>query len=144
MTESASSSLTLEMTPGYSRHNVESLGVDLSKLDFVVISHRHSDHHTTGSSISLDVNPTVPIYAAREGFGMFGGIVPPAPNSSGRRLLPSRMRYFDGVVPSNLSTGNIFRGGNFVLSGQTYGSGSWRLSRAHHFEECGYARASTN
>ena len=28
-------------------HNVKALGVDLSKLDFVVISHRHTDH-TTG------------------------------------------------------------------------------------------------
>jgi 7,8-dihydropterin-6-yl-methyl-4-(beta-D-ribofuranosyl)aminobenzene 5'-phosphate synthase len=25
-------------------HNVKALGVDLSKLDFVVISHRHGDH----------------------------------------------------------------------------------------------------
>jgi 7,8-dihydropterin-6-yl-methyl-4-(beta-D-ribofuranosyl)aminobenzene 5'-phosphate synthase len=95
------------------RHNVESLGVDLSKLDFVVISHRHSDH-TTGLKYLVDVNPTVPIYAARESFGMFGGIVPPALIHPAVAL-PSRMRYFDGVVPSNLSTGNIFRGGNFVL-----------------------------
>ena len=28
-------------------HNVKALGVDLTKLDFVVISHRHADH-TTG------------------------------------------------------------------------------------------------
>src|SRR6266487_6946214 len=28
-------------------HNVKALGVDLSKLDFVVVSHRHTDH-TTG------------------------------------------------------------------------------------------------
>ena len=27
-------------------HNVKALGVDLSKLDFVVISHRHTDHTT--------------------------------------------------------------------------------------------------
>ncbi len=25
-------------------HNVKAIGVDLSKLDFVVISHRHTDH----------------------------------------------------------------------------------------------------
>src|SRR3984893_8256898 len=95
------------------RHNVESLGVDLAKLDFVVISHRHSDH-TTGLKYLVDINPTVPIYVARENFGMFGGVAPPAlirPVAA----LPSRMRYFDGVVPSNLPTGNIFRGGNFVF-----------------------------
>jgi len=27
-------------------HNVKALGVDLTKLDFVVISHRHADHAT--------------------------------------------------------------------------------------------------
>jgi 7,8-dihydropterin-6-yl-methyl-4-(beta-D-ribofuranosyl)aminobenzene 5'-phosphate synthase len=95
------------------QHNVKSLGVDLSKLDFVVISHRHSDH-TTGLKYLVEMNPTVPIYVARESFGMFGGIVPPTiihPVPA----LPSRMRYFDGNVPSNLPTGNVFRAGNFVL-----------------------------
>ncbi|HXY24158.1 MAG TPA: MBL fold metallo-hydrolase, partial [Candidatus Acidoferrum sp.] len=57
-------------------HNVKALGVDLSKLDFVVISHRHSDH-VTGLKYLLSVNPSVPIYVAREPFGMFGGVVPP-------------------------------------------------------------------
>lgn len=28
-------------------HNVKALGVDLTKLDFVVISHRHADHKET-------------------------------------------------------------------------------------------------
>jgi len=95
------------------QHNVKFLGVDLSKLDFVVISHRHSDH-TTGLKYLVEMNPTVPIYAARESFGMFGGIVPPTiihPVAA----LPSRMRYFDGDVPSNVPTGNVFRAGNFVL-----------------------------
>jgi len=95
------------------QHNVKSLGVDLRKLDFVVISHRHSDH-TTGLKYLVEMNPTVPIYVARENFGMFGGIVPPTifhPVPA----LPSRMRYFDGNVPSNLPTENVFRGGNFVL-----------------------------
>src|ERR1700691_194717 len=27
-------------------HNVKALGIDLTKLDFVVISHRHADHAT--------------------------------------------------------------------------------------------------
>src|SRR5712692_2061645 len=52
------------------QRNVTSLGVDLTKLDFVVISHRHSDH-TTGLKYLVDMNPTVPIYVARESFGMF-------------------------------------------------------------------------
>jgi 7,8-dihydropterin-6-yl-methyl-4-(beta-D-ribofuranosyl)aminobenzene 5'-phosphate synthase len=94
-------------------HNIKALGIQLDKLDFVVLSHRHSDH-ITGLKYLLKVNPTVPIYVAKEGFGIFGGIVPaaiihPVPS------LPSRMRYFDGAYPSNLTAGNVFQGGNFVL-----------------------------
>jgi glyoxylase-like metal-dependent hydrolase (beta-lactamase superfamily II) len=36
-------------------HNVKALGVDLTKLDFVVISHRHADH-TTGLRYVLRVS----------------------------------------------------------------------------------------
>jgi 7,8-dihydropterin-6-yl-methyl-4-(beta-D-ribofuranosyl)aminobenzene 5'-phosphate synthase len=60
------------------------------------------------------VNPTVPIYVAREVAGMFGGSLPnsflrPAPS------LPAKMRYFDGSYPAVLPTGNIFDQGNFIL-----------------------------
>src|SRR5262245_31174374 len=40
--------------------NARELGVDLSKLDFVVLSHRHGDH-TTGLTQVLKVNPAVRI-----------------------------------------------------------------------------------
>src|SRR4029077_17906672 len=36
-------------------HNVKALGVDLTKIDFAVISHRHSDH-ATGVKYLLKVN----------------------------------------------------------------------------------------
>lgn len=93
--------------------NVKSLGIDLSKLDFAVISHRHSDH-STGLKYLLKVNPTVTVYVAREGLGMFGGSLPvsflrPAPS------LPAKMRYFDGSYPADLPTGKIFDQGNFIL-----------------------------
>ena len=94
-------------------HNVKALGVDLSKLDFVVISHRHTDH-TTGLKYVLSINPNVPIYAPMEAFGMFGGSVPPAlikPVAS----LPERMRYYDGKYPEKIPTGYPWSGGNFVL-----------------------------
>ena len=45
--------------------------LDLTKLDFVVLSHRHSDH-VGGVSYLLSVNPKVRIYAPKEGFGIFG------------------------------------------------------------------------
>src|SRR3990172_7137035 len=46
--------------------NVKRLGVDLTKLDAVFISHRHGDH-TTGLSYLLAVNPGVRIFAPQEG-----------------------------------------------------------------------------
>jgi len=94
-------------------HNVKVLGADLSKLDFVVISHRHSDH-TTGLKYLLSVNPNVSIYAPMESFGIFGGAVPPTlikPVTS----LPERMRYYDGKYPDKIPTGYPWDGGNFVL-----------------------------
>src|SRR6202040_164616 len=94
-------------------HNVKALGVDLSKLDFVVISHRHTDH-TTGLKYLLSISPNVPIYAPLESFGIFGGAVPPAlikPAAS----LPERMRYYDGKYPDKIPTGYPWSGGNFVL-----------------------------
>src|SRR5580704_9393034 len=95
-------------------HNVKALGVDLSKLDFVVISHRHSDH-TTGLKYLLSVNPNVAIYAPNESVGgIFGGAAPPGlikPVTS----LPERMRYYDGHYPDKIPTGYPWSGGNFVL-----------------------------
>jgi len=93
--------------------NVKALGVDLSKLNFVVISHRHTDH-TTGLKYLLAVNPNVPIYAPLESFGIFGGAVPTTlikPIAS----LPERMRYYDGKYPEKIPTGYPWSGGNFVL-----------------------------
>jgi 7,8-dihydropterin-6-yl-methyl-4-(beta-D-ribofuranosyl)aminobenzene 5'-phosphate synthase len=94
-------------------HNVKALGVDLSKLDFVVISHRHTDH-TTGLKYLLSVNPKVPIYAPMESFGIFGGSVSSTlikPITS----LPDRMRYYDGKYPDKIPTGYPWNDGNFVL-----------------------------
>ncbi|MGB7917375.1 MAG: MBL fold metallo-hydrolase, partial [Rhodomicrobium sp.] len=56
-------------------HNVQAKGIDLTKLDFVIISHRHGDH-TSGLNYLLKVNPTVKIYAPQENFGVFGAALP--------------------------------------------------------------------
>lgn len=45
--------------------NTARLGVDLTKLDFVVITHKHSDH-TGGMDHLLKLNPRVKIYAPLE------------------------------------------------------------------------------
>src|ERR1700738_1713807 len=55
--------------------NVKAKGVDLETLDFVVLSHRHSDH-MAGLNYVLSVNPTVKIYAPKEGFGIYGSSLP--------------------------------------------------------------------
>jgi tripartite-type tricarboxylate transporter receptor subunit TctC len=47
--------------------NAKAKGIDLSKLDFVVMSHRHDDH-MRGMAHLLSVNPKVKIYAPKEGF----------------------------------------------------------------------------
>src|SRR5271170_6034511 len=59
-------------------HTVKALGVDLTKLDFVVISHRHADH-TTGLRYVLSLNPKVTVYVPSDGGNGFGG--PPFPKT---------------------------------------------------------------
>src|ERR1039457_7299334 len=62
--------------PAIFAKNVKAKGVDLTKLDFVVLSHRHSDH-VSGVSYLLSVNPKVKIYAPKDGFGgIFGSDLP--------------------------------------------------------------------
>jgi 7,8-dihydropterin-6-yl-methyl-4-(beta-D-ribofuranosyl)aminobenzene 5'-phosphate synthase len=87
--------------------NVSRLDVDLRKLDFVVISHRHGDH-TAGLRHLRRVNPRVRIYAPQDEH--FGG---PTPRVFFRpdRSLPEHMRYFHGdpptVVPHGTAWGDI-------------------------------------
>jgi 7,8-dihydropterin-6-yl-methyl-4-(beta-D-ribofuranosyl)aminobenzene 5'-phosphate synthase len=92
--------------------NVRKLGVDLRRLDFVVMSHRHGDH-TAGLEHVLQVNPAVRIYAPKEGFGVFGAALP---SGFYRRdaTLPDSMKYFEGLPPDTLSFGTPWRRGNFT------------------------------
>jgi len=57
--------------------NAKAKGIDLSKLDFVVMSHRHGDH-MGGLAYLLSVNPKVKIFAPKEEFGVYGGDLPSA------------------------------------------------------------------
>ena|SRR5579859_2288995 len=56
-------------------NNVKAKGIDLTRLDFVVVSHRHGDH-TSGLNYLTSVNPEVTIYAPKENFGVFGAALP--------------------------------------------------------------------
>ncbi len=93
-------------------HNVKAKEVDLTELDFVIVSHRHGDH-VGGLTHLLSVNPGVRIYAPREGFGIFGAALP---GTFYRRneTLPPEMRYFDGNPPQSLRFGTAWPKANFT------------------------------
>jgi 7,8-dihydropterin-6-yl-methyl-4-(beta-D-ribofuranosyl)aminobenzene 5'-phosphate synthase len=97
--------------------NVKAKNVDLTKLDFVVLSHRHGDH-MAGLAHVLSVNPTVKIYAPKEGFGIYGSSLP---SSFYRKAeaLPPDMRYFDGKPPEVMTFGSAWQGANFELIDKT-------------------------
>ena len=99
-------------------HNVKALGVDLTKLDFVVISHRHADH-ATGLRYVLSVNPNATVYVPADGGNGFGGA--PLPNTFLRAddSLPAKMKYFGGREPEHFTWGKLYDTENFVLVNQT-------------------------
>ena len=93
-------------------HNIKALGVDLRKLDFVVISHRHADH-TSGIAYLLTVNPKVKIYVPDELWGLFAR----GPHDDFYRKdpsLPREMRHYGGRPPEILEGGTPWPGANFI------------------------------
>jgi 7,8-dihydropterin-6-yl-methyl-4-(beta-D-ribofuranosyl)aminobenzene 5'-phosphate synthase len=98
-------------------HNVKALGVDLTKLDFVVISHRHADH-TTGLRYVLKVNPNVTVYVPADGANGFGGVPIPQTFLRADETLPAKMRYFGGTDPEHFTSGKLYDTGNFVAVNQ--------------------------
>lgn len=91
--------------------NTRALGVDLGRLDFVVISHRHGDH-TSGLSHLLSRNPHVVVYAPRERFGVFGGEVP-ADFYRTDSSLPDSLRYYQGEPAGPRRSGSPWPAANF-------------------------------
>ncbi len=96
--------------------NVRKLKIDLKKLDFVVISHRHGDH-TGGLAYVLEQNPQVKIYAPLE-TGSFG--TPPSPPAAKAMLrnapgVTPDLRYFDGHPPADLSIDSPWPKARFTL-----------------------------
>ena len=96
-------------------HNVKALGVDLTKLDFVVISHRHADH-ATGLRYVLSVNPNVTVYVPADRSNGFGGVAIPKTYLRADESLPAKMRYFEGKgAPEHFTYGKLYDTGNFVF-----------------------------
>ena len=101
----------------FARNAIEAR-VDLGRLDFVVISHRHLDH-TAGLDHLLELNPDVRIYVPKEAFGPFGSSLP----SSFYRKddgLPASMRYFDGTPPESMRFGTVWPRGRFERVDRTF------------------------
>jgi 7,8-dihydropterin-6-yl-methyl-4-(beta-D-ribofuranosyl)aminobenzene 5'-phosphate synthase len=99
------------------KHNVEAKGIDLSTIDFVVLSHRHSDH-MGGLTYLLSVNPKVKIYAPKENFGVFGSSLPSTFYRK-TETLPPDMRYYDGAPADIMKFGTAWPGANFELIDKT-------------------------
>jgi 7,8-dihydropterin-6-yl-methyl-4-(beta-D-ribofuranosyl)aminobenzene 5'-phosphate synthase len=99
--------------PDILRQNAKARKIDFSKLDFVVMSHRHGDH-MGGLAYVLSVNAKVPIYAPKEGFGVYGADLP---NTFYRKdpSLPSEQRYYNGTPPEIMRFGSAWPGANFRL-----------------------------
>ena len=103
--------------PGILAKNVKAKGVDLTRLDFVVLSHRHGDH-IGGFSFLLSVNPKVKIYAPKENFGVFGSDLPSKFYRKDESL-PAEMRYYSGTPPEIMKFGTAFPGANIQLIDKT-------------------------
>src|SRR5947207_6056769 len=93
--------------------NAKAKGIDLAKLDFVVMSHRHGDH-MGGMAYLLSVNPKVKIYAPKEGFSVYGGDLPSTFYRKDASL-PPEQRYYDGAPPETMRFGAAWPEANFQL-----------------------------
>jgi 7,8-dihydropterin-6-yl-methyl-4-(beta-D-ribofuranosyl)aminobenzene 5'-phosphate synthase len=104
--------------PAIFAKNVKAKGVDLTKLDFVVLSHRHGDH-TAGVSYLLTVNPKVKIYAPKDGLGGIFGSDIPSKFYRKDEALPAEKRYYGGTPPEIMRLGTVFPGANIQLIDKT-------------------------
>jgi 7,8-dihydropterin-6-yl-methyl-4-(beta-D-ribofuranosyl)aminobenzene 5'-phosphate synthase len=93
--------------------NARASSVDLSRLDLVILSHRHADH-MGGMEYLLTVNPKVKIYAPKENFGVYGSSLP---GTFYRRdeSLPAEQRYYGGSPPATIVSGGAWPRTHFEL-----------------------------
>ena len=95
--------------------NARTLGVDLSRLDFVVLSHRHGDH-TSGLHHVLKANPGVRIYTPAEAANFDTPTSPELVALIKRRVesAPADMHYYDGRYPERIAAGSPWPGARFT------------------------------
>jgi 7,8-dihydropterin-6-yl-methyl-4-(beta-D-ribofuranosyl)aminobenzene 5'-phosphate synthase len=95
--------------------NAKALGVNLARLDFVVLTHRHGDH-TSGLHHVLKVNPAVRIYTPAEQ-SYFDTPASPALVSFIKRRVesaPEDMHYYGGDFPERIASGSPWPGAKFA------------------------------
>lgn len=97
--------------------NAKAAGVDLSRLDLVVLSHRHSDH-MGGMEHLLRANPNVKIYAPKETFGVYGSSLPSTFYRRDETLSPEQ-RYYQGSPPKTMTFGSAWPRARFELIDKT-------------------------
>jgi len=95
--------------------NVSALKVDLKRLDFVVITHRHNDH-TAGLNQVLREKHTVPIYTPIEGAGFNSPTSAPLMKLIRRNVasVPDDLRYFGGEPPAENRSDSPWPDAHFV------------------------------
>jgi 7,8-dihydropterin-6-yl-methyl-4-(beta-D-ribofuranosyl)aminobenzene 5'-phosphate synthase len=100
--------------PAILENNVKALGIDLTKLDAVIFSHRHHDH-TVGAEYLFKVNPDVKVYAAKDPH--FGGAMPKSFFKK-ESSLPVEMQYFGGNPPDKIQRHNYMPYENITTIGK--------------------------
>lgn len=100
--------------PDILAHNAASKNIDLSRLDFVVMSHRHGDH-MGGLAYVLKVNPSINIYAPKERSGVYGDDQPSGTWYRKDSSLTAEQRYYRGTPPEIIHMGAAWPGANFKL-----------------------------
>lgn len=95
--------------------NAIAAGVDLARLDFVVLSHRHGDH-TSGLNHVLEVNPRVKIYTPAEQQYFHTPSKPDLVKLIRRHVetAPAEMHYFDRKVPDAIGSDSPWPEANFA------------------------------
>jgi 7,8-dihydropterin-6-yl-methyl-4-(beta-D-ribofuranosyl)aminobenzene 5'-phosphate synthase len=95
--------------------NAKALNVDLTRLDFVVLTHRHGDH-TSGLHHVLKMNPGVQIYTPAEAANFDTPVPPALANMIKRRVdgAPEDMHYYDGKYPARIASGSPWPGAKFT------------------------------
>ncbi len=104
--------------PAIFAKNVKAKAINLTNLDFVVLSHRHSDH-VGGFSYLLSVNPKVKIYAPKDGLGGIFGSDVSSKFYRKDESLAAEMRYYNGAPPEIMRLGTVFPGANIQLIDKT-------------------------